>query len=272
MKTYYLGPKGSYSYLLAKQVYDEKKLIPCDSFSQMHKSLLTNKNTRALLPLENSITSDVHQNVDFLFENKLNITNEFYLKITLNLIGIKSAHLADIKKAYSHPKALAQVTRFLSKKAIKPLETESTSAAQEKILRYNKKNLGAIGSSHLIDKEGLIFLQKDIGNERNNLTRFVEVNTKKVSKNKGAEKMTVVFAIPHKIGSLAKLLKKLSEFGANLTKIESRPIPGKDWEYLFWVDLVYNKNQREKILLILQKNTKKFRISGFYKKGKTYTS
>lgn len=267
MKVYFLGPVNSYSHLAAKYVLAQEELIPMDSFGQIVEKILTDEHAIGVLPIENSITSDIHENIDTLFRNNyVSIIAEIYIKIVLHLIGLEGATKEQITEVYSHPRALAQCTNFIKSNMLITHETSSTSKAKDIIVEKNQKNLAAIGNKLLEEKGGTKILQENIGNDAINMTRFVFVSQQQTIQNT-KNKTSIIFKVPHIPGSLAKILTKLAEVNLNLTKIESRPIPGTSWEYYFWVDVEKQNLDMEKVKQILENETTEYRILGTYKKG-----
>lgn len=272
MQIFFLGPGNSYSHLAAKHIMPQEELIPLESFGQIVEKILQDKNAVGVLPIENSITSDIHENIDALFKNKhLSIISETYVKIALHVIGIEEATIEDITDVYSHPRALAQCTNFIKKHHLIVHETTSTSKAKDVIIEKNQKNLAAIGNSLLEEKGKTKILEKNIGNDAINMTRFVFVSQQQIIE-KTKNKTSIIFKVPHIPGSLAKILTKLAEIDLNLTKIESRPIPGTSWEYYFWVDVEKQNLDMKKVKEILETETTEYRILGTYQKGDVFQS
>ncbi|MBU3978424.1 ACT domain-containing protein [Patescibacteria group bacterium] len=273
-KIYYLGPKGSYSHNITKKVFvDTHEIIACDSFSDIVKNTLRDKSALGVLPIENSITSNIHENMDYLFREDLMIISETYLKIRLFLVGFKSATLQDVKKVYSHQKAFLQCRQYVSEHNFVIQQTDSTASARDLILKINDKRVAAIGSEELAENQKLKILAGDIGDEKFNITRFAFVSAMRAEAS--GNKASIMFTVPHKPGTLAKILMEFSNAEFNLIKIDSRPIPATSWEYQFWVDLENktNKEIEEKFLSdILKKNVLTYKIIGIYKSGKLYRS
>lgn len=268
---YFLGPINSYSYILAKQVFDTSQyvLTPCANFEQIVRGV--KKDGIGILPIENSSTSDIYENVDVLFQNDFYFIGEAYLKVNLHLIANEKAKLSDITDVYSHPKALNQCEIFIQKHSFKTHETESTAAAAE----YAKENIhnALIGSKLLATAERLAILERNIGNVKNNMTRFAFVTQDKNIKISNKEnKASVIFKVAHVPGALASVLDKIAKENINVTKIESRPIPGTEWEYSFWIDFEKENLSEEVINTIFQKVTNYHKILGIYNKGELYES
>lgn len=270
-KVYYLGPKGSYSHIITEEVFATHELIACNSFADIVKKTLREKDATGVLPIENSITSNVHENMDFLFRERLSIIDEAYLKIHLYLIGFENATIKDIKKVYSHPKALSQCRQYIQKHNFAMQQADSTAAARDSILEINDKRAAVIGSKELADNQKLKILAEDIGDEKVNMTRFAFISANQ-SENAG-NKASIVFTLAHKPGTLAKILAEFSKGDFNLVKIDSRPIPATSWEYQFWVDIESKNNEeieQNTLSDILKKNANTYKIIGIYPSGKLY--
>lgn len=276
MKIFYLGPEGSYSYIAVKNGIKKEstQFISCKNFSEIVNNTLVDSKSLGVLPIENSITSDIHENIDFIFKNNLYIVYELFLLINLHLIGLKNTHLLNIRKVFSHPRALAQCTKFIAENHLKTDEVSSTASAGNIILEKKDISLGAIGSKELILNPKLKIIKENIGNDKYNMTRFVFISRNQNSfLSDQKNKITIIFKLSHTPGSLAKLLNEFAMANLNLTKIESRPIPGTTWEYMFWVD-IEDKNSLDVQILknILEKNTISNKIIGVYQKGEIIES
>lgn len=273
-KIYYLGPTGSYSYLIAKKICPDDELVSCESFYSIVNKILKDKDALGVLPIENSTTSDVFENVDYLFFKNFMIVKEAYLKINLYLVGLKNSSLEQIKEVYSHPKALAQSSKYIEKHRLTMYESKSTAYGKDIVLAENDIKKAFIGSWDLARDPRLLILAENIGNARNNMTRFVVIKkfNKDGIKKESGQKATFIFKLLHKPGTLANLLTKLAVLKVNLTKVESRPIPESQWEYQFMVDLEINSEKIKTVEKIFTANTLTARKIGVYEKGKVYKS
>lgn len=273
---FYLGPQGSYSHTITKKMFNDNqnKLVSCKNFDSIIKHVLNDKTALGVLPIENSTTSSVHENIDFLFNEKIIILDEGYLKITLSLLGKKGTKKENIKIVYSQSKALEQCKKYITSNNFKVRKTNSTAKAKELIKKQNNLETGIIGGQDLLDNE-LIIIDKNIGDSENNVTRFVVIGAQEneflfTQKNK----ISFIFLLPHIPGSLAKILTKFADAKLNLTKIESRPVPGTSWEYQFYVDIEDDKKNlnNKDITDILNKYAVQYKIVGLYNTGKTFES
>lgn len=274
-KIYYLGPEGSYSWIVTKQCFSKDNLVPCGTFSEIIDNVISKPESLGVLPIENSITSNIHENIDYMFIHDLKIIGEAYLKINLHLIGIKGAKINNLEQIYSHPKALSQCSHFIEKQKLIAIEANSTAKAKDIIVAEKNIRKACIGSKELAKNKRLEILKENIGNVKNNMTRFIFISSKPIKKlPKLANKITFIFKLKHKPGTLANILTKLAAVKANLTKIESRPIPETNWEYDFWVDIDLSqaKANSEKIIEIITANSLDHKIMGIYQKGAVYES
>lgn len=270
MNIYYLGPSGSYSEIVAKNEFSDQTLISVASFEKVVENVLEDKNAVGILGIENSSSSSVHTNVDMIFNNNLFIIGEATMSIRLHLIGLMGTNTQDVKEVYSHPQALAQCTEFIQKHSLIMRPIESTTAAVELISKKNDKTIAAIASSQSV-KSGLTIIQKNIANHENNMTRWVFVTSAQNTQVSHANKLTIIFTVTHEPGSLVNVLQKIAHAQGNLTRIESRPVPGSDWEYQFWIDVEIPEGSKETFEDILKHVTHKYRMVGAYMRGTFYT-
>jgi chorismate mutase/prephenate dehydratase len=294
MKIYTLGPDKSFSALGSREFLE--KLSPDlhksgleisleNSFPEIWSRLHENPANFAILPIENTSSSSVHENIDAIFDfSKIKIFAEFFLQINLHLIGLNGAIESEIETIYSHPKALEQCKNFLKNFAGKTVSTDSTSSASKIVREKNDKKCAFIGGEYLADKD-LEILAKNVANQQHNFTRFVLVGNsksglgacpKKLSpdfdffppdKEDRGLKATLIFETKHEAGALAKILTTISLLNGNLLKIESRPIPEKPHSYSFWIDIDLTGTP-ENLFEILAKNLHSLRVVGVYKVGK----
>jgi chorismate mutase/prephenate dehydratase len=276
-KIFYLGAEDSYSYIITKQVILDKnhQLISTKNFLEIVENTVKTNNAIGVLPIENSITSDIHENIDYLFKTDLKILYEAFLRIKLHLIGFKQADLTEIREVYSHERALAQSSNFIKEHTLMIHEVQSTSEAKDIALQKKDKTIGIIGSTELSNHPQLQILQKNIGNDPYNMTRFIFVGNDPGELVTGSKnKTSVIFTVPHMPGALAQLLSVVAKEHLNVTKIESRPIPGTNWEYQFWIDIENTNGEllSEKLEEIFTKNSLSYRILGIYPRGEIFES
>jgi len=231
------GEPGAYSEAAAIRFSDHADLLPCESFDDVFTAVATGKATHGILPVENSIGGSIHRNYDLLLEHDLPIVGEVQLDITHNLLVLPGTTLDQVKKIYSHPQALAQCERFLrSLPGVSVEATYDTAGSAKLVKEKGLKDAAAIASERASQVFGLEILKPEIQDFSDNITRFLLVS-RNADSDVQADKTTVVFSLPNEPGSLFKALSVFALREIDLTKIESRPIRGRPWEYLFYVDL-----------------------------------
>lgn len=284
MNIYFLGPEGSYSHQVALLEYtvEQNKFYSCLEFSEIYEKVEKDPNGIGILPIENSITNNVHENVEFLFMRKAKIIAETFLGIKLHLIGCLEQKLEDVEQVLSHPKAFAQCTNFVNQHNLAVKACASTTAACSEVLSKQNKSLAAIAGLQSLELyPTLKVLAENIGNESLNLTRFAHIsahisNPELNSNLNQPEKFTLIFRTLHQCGALAKLLTALAAAKINLNKIESQPIPGSQFEYSFLVDLEIPKDTISEhdclgiLNQIFSAHTSKFWIIGAYRAGRIF--
>jgi len=246
LKTFvaYLGPKGTFSEEAAKKYFSNLKNVVYLDFptvQDVFKVVEEEKVNYGVVPVENSIEGSVNLTLDLLYKTKLKIVGEITEKIEHNLIVNPSTKKSNIKIILSHPQALAQCRGFLMEKfpKTKLVEVESTALAVKKLKTL--KNAAAIGSQYAAKVYGMKILAKNIGDFKNNFTRFLIVGWKDSEKPSGNDKTSLTFSLKDEPGALFRFLKPFAEKNINLTKIESRPSKIKPWEYVFFMEFEGHK-------------------------------
>ena len=237
MRIAFQGEPGAYSEAAAIRFTDHADLLPCESFDDVFTAVATGKATHGILPVENSIGGSIHRNYDLLLEHDLPIVGEVVLDITHNLLALPGTTMEQVKKIYSHPQALAQCERFLrSLPGVSVEATYDTAGSAKLVKEKGLKDAAAIASERAAQVFGLEILKPEIQDFSDNITRFLVVS-RTADADAIADKTSVVFSLPNEPGSLFKALSVFALREIDLTKIESRPIRGRPWEYLFYVDL-----------------------------------
>jgi prephenate dehydratase len=267
MKIYYLGPAGSFSEIVVRNRFKkEDSFIPLQSFSEIVKKTEEDVNSIGALVIENSISSSVHVSVDLMYKSNVSIIGETFMKMQMDIIGLPGANLKTVTDVYSHVQALSQCSNYIQNK-FTAHEMQSTSEAAEFIKNSKDNTKGAIGSKYLADKLNLKILDTNIANEKHNLSRWIFVKKSMESLSKEINKVTYIFKVKHEPGSLVKVLQRISDEKGNVTKIESRPLPGTDWEYGFWIDVEIPENSVDVFRKIMDEETIEYRVVGIYAKG-----
>ena len=220
----------------------------------------------AVLPIENSSAGMVSEMYDLLEEFENYIVGEVILSINHYLVGTENTTLESIERVYSHPQALMQCSKFLDRHGSwQQIGAANTAVAAKKILNENDPTQAAICSEHAAEIYGLKILEEKINHNHNNSTRFIVVTNQKIFLKK-AQKISICFEVAHESGSLYHLLSHFIYNDLNMTKIESRPIEGKTWEYRFFVDFEGNMGDAavKNAIRGLREESKSLKILGNY--------
>jgi chorismate mutase/prephenate dehydratase len=233
----YQGIKGSYGQEAAKQFFGEGlELYGVATFRLAMEEIANGRADYAVLPIENSSMGSVREVYDLWDEFENYIVARQIIPINHVLAGLPGATLEQVNEVYSKTEALMQVSRYLEQqKDWQQIDVTNTAVAAKKIVEDNDPSKVAVCSAYAAKVYGLDILAKNINNEENNFTRFVVITDKKVFLNT-ANKISICFELPHESGSLYNLLSHFVYNNLNMTKIESRPIEGRIWEYRFFVD------------------------------------
>jgi chorismate mutase/prephenate dehydratase len=232
----HLGIQGSFSHTAAMQAYSGSKLVSYDTFEAIFEGLEHGEIDLAMLPAENTETGSITAVVDLLARYGFFIVAEKLLKVSQSLLGVKGAAMQDIKILYSHPEPFAQCSSFLAAHpGIEARPSLSTAQAAKYAADAGDKAVGCIASSEAAGIYGLEVLKENIQNSDSNCTRFVVVARKPVSGSE-CDKTSIVFMVEHRPGSLCEILKVFNDGGVNILKLESRPIKGRPFEYMFHLD------------------------------------
>jgi arogenate/prephenate dehydratase len=243
MKIAYQGEPGAFSEAAARRVDHEAQLMPCRSFEEVFESVDAGPATHGVLPIENSIGGSIHRNYDLLLAHELPIVAEVELPVVHHLLALPGATLPGLKRVYSHPQALAQCERFLlTLSGVEIIATYDTAGSAKMVADAGSIESAAIASARAGEVFGLTPLTSAIQDFDDNITRFLVIGRRPL-KNAVADKTTIVFTLPNEPGSLFKALSVFALRGVDLTKLESRPIPGRPWEYLFYVDLAAARDE-----------------------------
>jgi len=233
----YQGEPGAFSEAASRQVSASAELLPCKAFEDVFAAVNHGTADYGVLPIENSIGGSIHRNFDLLLENQLAIVGELEVPVVHHLLALPGRTLADIKRVYSHPQALAQCDRFLrTLSGVEITATYDTAGSAKMIADEQLGDAAAIASARAGEVFGLVPVRSSIQDYDSNTTRFLVVGNEPLS-SLPADKTTLVFTLANEPGALFKALAAIAQRGIDLTKLESRPIPGRKWEYLFYVDL-----------------------------------
>lgn len=269
IKIGYQGVKGSFSEeAMIKYFGENHTTTDYEEFEDVFLALKNNKIDYGILPIENSCTGAITTVYDLLAKYGLYIVGEECIKIDQNLIGIKGTKLEDIKEVYSHPQGFEQSREFLSHyNNLKLIPFHNTAISAKYISEINDKSKAAIASLRAAEIYGLDVIKSEINDKDNNHTKFIIIGRKLESSNE-CNKITVVFSLDDKSGTLYNLLRHFAENNINMIKIESRPSKNEPWQYLLYVDFEGNveNDDVKKAIKLIEGKSEYFKLLGNYKK------
>ncbi len=236
------GFAGSFHEMATRNHFpdDVLELLYCSSFEQLFQLVLEEKNCFGVIAIENTVAGSILPNYKMLQEYNFKIIGETYLHIVQHLMALPGQKLSDIKEIWSHPMALRQCNDFLKKHPhIKSVEKEDTAKSAEMINAGKLNGVAAIAGEMAANINSLDILEEGIETNKKNFTRFLVISPESKEDVENYNKASICFTLDHETGSLAKVLVLLSENNLNLTKIQSNPIVGQEWEYFFYVDLLF---------------------------------
>ena len=234
------GAEGAYSQAAMMQYFGGRvNSFHVDTFRDAMSAIDEGSADFSVLPIENSTAGIVNEIYDLLQEYENYIVAEQIIRIEHCLLAVPGASLQDIRTVYSHPQSLMQSARFLEKYGWQQISMQNNAFAARKVAEDGDRTQAAIAGEHAAKIYGLEVLQKGINHSGTNSTRFIIVTNQKIFR-KDAKKVSICFEVPHESGSLYHMLSHFIYNNLNLTKIESRPIEGRNWEYRFFVDFEGN--------------------------------
>jgi arogenate/prephenate dehydratase len=241
MKAAFQGERGAFSELAARNfLKDGFTPIPCETFEAVYDAVEKGRAERGVIPIENSLVGSIHRNYDLLLERKLHVIGETQVRIVHCLLANRGVPMAQINQAISHPVALDQCRRFFKQHPkIRPETFYDTAGAAKHVAENEPEKTAAIAGPFAAELYGLRILKRSIEDEKNNYTRFLLV-AKKPHPFKGKAKTSIVFSAKNQPGILYKALSVFALRDIDLTKIESRPVRHRVWEYHFYIDLIGN--------------------------------
>jgi prephenate dehydratase len=232
------GEPGSFSHEAALKLVPTAEIVPCALSAEVFAALSSGAVDAAVIPIENSLAGSVAEHLDLLLAHDVTVEQETLLRIRHNLIAIAGATIGEIDRVFSHPVALAQCRRFLAAHPrMEAFAAYDTAGSVKQLVELRDRRAAAIASEAAARYYGAHILESGIEDNPENYTRFFLVRRSAQARpDPEASKISVAFSLEHRPGSLVDALSALSALGTNLTKIESRPVHGKPWEYVFYVD------------------------------------
>ncbi|HTQ26616.1 MAG TPA: prephenate dehydratase [Puia sp.] len=267
------GYEGSFHQVAAQQFFGrEVEVIPCGTFREVVRIAANKKESDGgVMAIENSIAGSILPNYQLLQKSGLRVTGEIYLQIRQHLLVNPGVTLEDIREVHSHPMALQQCIDFLDKYDWKLIETEDTALSAKHVHQHHSKHVAAIASRLAAELFELHVIAPNIHTMKNNYTRFLIIQREEqAGPIEGADKASVNFHTDHSRGSLARVLTAIADGGINLSKLQSFPIPGSNWEYSFHADMEFSSlEQFNQVIETIAPITRELKIYGVYKKGRT---
>lgn len=271
------GVPGSYHDIAAHKYFkdEEIELICCNTFEEVFEQMRKDSKVIGLVAIENTIAGSLLHNYELLRESGATIIGEHKLRISHSIMCLPDEDWNDLTEVNSHPVALAQCREFLQHHPeMKVVETEDTAGSAEHISRLQLKGHAAICSKYAAELYGMKILQEGIETNKHNFTRFLVIAdtwvADELKDRSKVNKANIVFSLPHTEGSLSQVLSIFSFYKINLTKIQSLPIIGREWEYLFYVDVMFDDYLRYKQSIdAVMPLTKALKILGEYAEGES---
>ena len=242
MKVAFQGEAGAFSEQAVFEYFGSVESISCESFEAVFDAINSGKCEAGIIPIENSLAGSIHQNYDLLLRNNLHIVGEYLLRVRHCLIVNPGVKKADIKKAISHPQALGQCAGYLRSHKIKAEQGLDTAGSVKALKESVALDAAAIASRRAAELYGMQILEEGIEDNAENYTRFLAIQREPIIPESDPQqelaKTSIVFTLKNAPGALFKALSVFALRDINLTKIESRPLQGKPWEYLFYIDFI----------------------------------
>lgn len=270
------GIRGSFHDIAAHEFFKDEdiELVMCDTFEDLFEETKKDPSMLAMVAIENTIAGSLLHNYELLRESNMTIVGEHKLHIEHSLLCLPDEDVDDIQEINSHPVALMQCRQFLKTlPGRKIVETDDTAGAAEMISREKLKGHAAICSKFAAPIYGMKVVREAIEDNKHNFTRFLCLcdlwNASKMRPQAPIDKASLVFSVPHEKGELSHVLSVLSFYDINMTKIQSLPIIGHEWEYLFYVDVTFNDyNRYRQSVEAIRPLTKQIKILGEYETDK----
>jgi prephenate dehydratase len=232
------GEPGSFSHEAALKARPEATILPCALSAEVFAAVRDGAVDAAVIPIENSLAGSVLEHYDLLLAHDVAVESEWLLRIRHNLIGVPGATVERIRQAYSHPVALAQCRRFFQEHpGIESVAFYDTAGSVKQLMELREASVAAIASAQAASHYGGEILRAGIEDNAENYTRFFLIRTREgLRADPEPDKVSLAFAVENRPGSLVQALEVFAGLGTNVTRLESRPVPGRPWEYVFYTD------------------------------------
>ena len=230
-----------YASVIPGEVEESLAVVECDTFEGLYTALEEGRADAAVMAIENTVSGGLLHNFELLRLKRRRVKGEVYIRIGQNLMALPGQRLEDIREVPTHYMAINQTRPWFEKNApwIKLTESEDTAKSAAELARAGEKGMGAVASELAARLYGLDILAAGIETHKQNFTRFLILDDALEVPQGQIDKALLCFTLPHKPGSLAQILTILSFYEMNLTRIQSLPIPGREWQYFFYIDIKF---------------------------------
>ncbi len=269
MRIAFQGEPGAYSEEAAYGYFGPVETTPCETFEDVFAAVTSGACDSGLIPIENSLAGSIHQNYDLLLRHDLHIVGEYFLRVRHCLIGFPGVDVAEVRRVISHPQALGQCAGTLRGLGVKTEPVYDTAGGVKLLKASGERTTAAIASKRAAEIYEMQILREGIEDNPENYTRFLAISPEPVQPAAEA-KTSIVFTLRNQPGALFKALSVFALRDIDLTKIESRPLAGKPWEYLFYIDFLgaIGEDTARRALDHLGEYALMLRVLGSYPKNK----
>ena len=274
MKVAIQGERGAFSHQAALKLMQKAQVLPCSRSSEVFDALDSGAAAAAMIPVENTLAGPVGEHLDLLVERDVFINREVLLRIEHNLIVAPGVKFADIRKVMSHPVALDQCRNFFKKhKKIASIPFYDTAGSVKHLMEHDLRDTAGIAAAQAAREYGGKVLQSRLEDDHRNVTRFFLIEKMLIEKKRkvaaNADKTSLAFSLKNAAGALFKALSVFALRDLDLSKIESRPVRGKPWEYRFFVDVLRGQDEAmENALHHLQEIASPVKVLGIYPRAR----
>ena len=231
------GVEGAYSQIACEKIFKSPFIMYFKNFEGVFTAIEKGLCQYGILPIENSTAGSVNKVYDLMIKHNFSIVRTFRLKVDHNLLAKAGTKLADIKEIYSHEQAISQCATFLNTlPGVKVIPVENTAVAAQMVAQSERNDVAALSSRSCAELYNLACLAPSVQDKGNNHTRFICIS-RNLEIYPGSDKTSIMMVLPHRPGSLYRVLARLYTLGINVTKLESRPIPDREFEFMFYFDL-----------------------------------
>jgi len=270
MKIAIQGEPGSFSHEAAMKLVPDGEIVPCSLSADVFAAVESGATEAAVIPIENSLAGSVAEHFDLLLTHDVRVVRETRLRIRHNLIGLSGVAIDEIERVFSHPVALAQCRKFLAAHPrMEAVAFYDTAGSVKQLVKLHDRHVAGIASEAAAEHYGAQILAAGIEDNPENFTRFFLVRRAAEAVNDPqANKISLAFSLEHRPGSLVSALSAMAFMGINLTKIESRPVHGKPWEYIFFVDCqIHSDGEGDRALEALKPHCAMVKELGRYREA-----